>query len=249
MWLMICEQGDYSALWMRGQLESRGLQPFELITGDKIAPSQRWELRVGDGGSSATVDLTSAHQIRSDQILGVINRLRYSPSRNFLARGSALDWGYASQELAAFFLGFLASLPDPVMNRPTACGFSGRERDPLEWTVLAARAGIESPTRRQSTRQRVSEPTLPFPEGASSTSCRVVVVAFRHVVGHDVPLEIREACRKLAILSMTALLGISLRTDGSRWVFDGATIWPDLASVGYELVEVIADVLRIGSVR
>jgi len=148
--------------------------------------------------------------------------------------------------LTAFFISFLASLPGPILNRPTARGLAGPQRDAFEWTTLAARVQMKTVACHQSTGRSPLDTVSPFPKGASVTRVAVVVVSYRHLVGYDVPSEISRACRDLAVLSDTALLGISLQTDGSDWVFDGATIWPDLRAGGRELVDVMAEVLLSG---
>jgi hypothetical protein len=155
------------------------------------------------------------------------------------------DLEYATQELTALYLSWLHSLKDPVLNRPTPQGLSGQMRHMSEWLFLASEAGLLVPHYRQNSYQMdggFGTSGRVFPIG---TPFRTVFIVSGHVVGVNVPPEIKEGCRRLARLVGTELLGIDFASSTiSTWTFAGATPFPDLRLGGRELLDVLVSVLK-----
>jgi hypothetical protein len=241
VWLLLCETTDDAALWAAGELQERGLRPFEVLTSADLGPGRRWSHRVASGSVVAEVSVTADRLISSEQVRGVLNRLRAPPAGWVSESVSADDRDYARQELWAFFASWLAAFDGPVLNRPTPHGLSGRVRDPLEWSVLAARSGLDTAPVALDTsgpQDRVDLPTT----GPS----RIVLVVGSRVVGADVPAPVAENCGRLARLAGAGLLGVSFCRDGDRpWVFCQADLLPDLRDA--EIVDALAEALLPGS--
>jgi hypothetical protein len=79
----------------------------------------------------------------------VLNRLVSVPDE-MLRPAHPQDRDYVTQELTAFFLSWLYSLPPPVLNRPAPHGLCGSWRHRSQWVWLAARAGLPTPSYRQT---------------------------------------------------------------------------------------------------
>ena len=124
MWLVLCASTDPSALWAYEGLVARGLKPVELVTAEVLAYSLRWEHRLSVRGSSIDITLADGRRINGDGTKGVLNRLQWAPSEHLMAAAPE-ERQYASQEIYAFLMGWLYSLPQPVLNRPTPQGLSG----------------------------------------------------------------------------------------------------------------------------
>jgi hypothetical protein len=115
--------------------------------------------------------------------------------------------------------------------------------------VLAAKAGLVTPAYRHAGnghRPGSSPPSGPV-GGASET---VFVVGGQVVAGSAVPVEVLEACRRLAQLAGDGLVGIALMpVRGGEWEFVTATPLPDLATGGERLLDVLAAELEVEPVR
>lgn len=239
MWLVLCSAQDVSALWAYQGLQARGLRPLELVTAEMLPYSLKWDHRLGAAGASTSITLADGRVIKSDAMRGVLNRLTSVPLQHL---AGTPDYDYATQEFAAFFMSWLYTLPQPILNRADAQGLCGAWRHISEWVWLAARAGLPTPAYRQTSDDQIDE-TLElrrlFPVGTPTTSA--IVVGDR-VVAPSLPQGIRAGCLRLAHLSQTPLLGIEL-TKGAfngTWTFAGATPMPDLCLGGEPLLDALA---------
>lgn len=234
-WLVLCEPDDADGIWAHEGLSRRGLAPLELVTSAQLVDARRWEHRLGAEGVSLEVELADGRTIRGDRVHGVLNRLAgVFPGQ--LARGAPEDREYASQELYAFFLSWLAGLPGRVLNRPSPQGLSGVWLDPTEWLVLAARAGLSAPAYRSGARRR--RPPL--------GTRRTVLVVGRRALGPSAEPELVESCGRLARLVRAAILGVDFSVEAGRWSFAGATPLPRLSRGGERLLDLLAEALRDG---
>jgi hypothetical protein len=228
MWLVLCDRTDLAALWAFRGLAARGLEPLELVTADALAYALRWEHRVGAEGASIAVELAGGRRIEGEGVRGVLNRLVGVPDGH-LRHATPADREYAAQELSAFFLSWLASLPGPVLNEATAQGLSGRWRHRSEWLALAAEAGL---------------PTAPFrmngaqPEEAMWKAHRSALVVCGEALGAPDPLA--AGCVQMAALAGTGILGVDFDRE---WRVTGATPLPDLRSGGEPALDLIAAAL------
>jgi hypothetical protein len=242
MWLVLCSSQDLPALWAGQGLKARGLDPVEIVTADQLACSLRWEHRLGAGGAEVEVTLADGRTLRHDRIRGALNRLQWIPPGVFAA---SPDREYALQEMTAFFLSWLYGLPDPVLNRPTPQGLSGRWRHASEWIWLAAQAGLPVPPYRK--RDLDAEGWTPgerplFPQG---TPMQTVLVLDGETAGAAAPAEILGGCRRLARLAGTSLLGIDFAAGpAGAWTFAGANPTPDLRLGGDRFLDQLAATLR-----
>jgi hypothetical protein len=230
MWLVLCDRTDHAALWAHRGLAARGLEPLELVTADALAYALRWEHRVGAAGASVVVELGDGRRIDGAGVRGVLNRLVAVPDGH-LALAREADRDYARQELHAFFVSWLASLPGRVVNRPTPQGLCGSWRHRSEWLALAASAGV---------------PIAPFrmngdvPDGGFVPAARTVVVVAGEAVGGGLPAAVRSGCVRLARLAGAGVLGVELAADGR---VAGATPLPDLRLGGELALDLLAEAL------
>jgi len=246
MWLVLCPSNDLPALWAFQGLKARGLEPLELVTAESFNLGVRWEHRIGTERVSFTATLTDGRRIRNSDVGGVLNRLTYVPVDS-LALFQPADREYVQQELQSFFLGWLAALSGPVINRPTPWGLSGQWRHVSEWIALAERAGLPVPPYRLSTRDLSEAAGWPMRAVPGGTPLLTLIVLGGAVLGSPVPQEVAVGCMRLAELAETALLGVEFApgADG-RWIFVGATPQPDLRLGGEALLDVLVKALQDG---
>ena len=239
MWLILASQNDAAALWAYQGLRSRGLNPIELVFTEMLPFALRWDHRVSAAESSIAITLADGRVLKNSAVRGVLNRLTHVPLDHLSGN---LDYDYATQEYAAFFMSWLASFRQPVLNPACAQGLAGAWRHISEWVHLAARAGLPTPKYRQTSADEVDE-TIEvrklFPEG---TPIFTSIVVQDRVVGQAITPEIEKACLKLAELSQTPLLGIdfAMSAVGAPWEFAGATPLPDLTLGGEPLLDALA---------
>jgi hypothetical protein len=244
MYLVICNSFDKAALWAYEGLKAHGLNPIELIDADSLACSPYFEHRIKNNQVNTKIRLPDGRQIDSELILGVLNRLQSIPTSHLKA--SKADNQYALQELNAFFISWLYSLPPPVLNPATPQGFSGESRHISSWILMANSAGLAVPKFEQNS---IGADKAPFywigrfvpPE----TKVKTVFVIDSQVVGADVPPEVAEGCRRLAELAETPLLGIEfLDSPDASWMFVGATPCPNLTLGGELLLDELSRALQ-----
>jgi hypothetical protein len=238
VWLVLCSAYDIPALWAYQGLRARGLAPVELVSAELLTNTLRWEHRLGSAGVSINISLADGRVIRGDRVRGTLNRLLSLPFEYF-QMASPVDRQYATQEMNAFFMSWLYALPAPVLNRPTPQGLCGHWRHPVEWHILAAKAGLPTAVCRQS-----SFDTLATSYPGSQPATTLFAVQDR-IVGGPAPGFIVEGCRRLAELSGTAVLGIDFRhSPEGPWTFAGCTPMPDLRLGGAAILDALADTLR-----
>lgn len=245
MILVLAHPEDLSAIRLHGALRSRvGPAGVRIVSVEEIALSSRWIHQAGASGTGDSSVMLADGTIIEDQALElVIQRVHVVGAPHF-AKARPCDRDYAATELQALLLSWLRSLSCPVVNPPAATMLGMRERGLLEWLVLAARAGLATPTLRIATSARRlrhhgsrpglrtlgREPVVALEPRA--TGCRRIVVAGDCVVG-EAPPEIARACVRLARSVGCALLAIELGDAGGTWQFqraeEGVTI-PDMAT-------------------
>lgn len=245
MWLVLCHSSDLPALWAHQGLKARGLDPIELVSAEVLASSLRWEHRVGRHGATLAIKLADGREISGQNLRGVLNRLLTVPVHLWQSAVEA-DRDYVTQELSAFYMSWLYSLPCPVINRPTPLGLAGQWRSEAEWVLLAGQAGLLAlPYERRSAASTAEEGgfKLDFRPAARHTILTVAGGA----VGSPAPSKIVEGCVRLAELAKTELLGVQFveQPDGG-WYFAGSTPYPDLTLGGAPLLEALAHALNPG---
>lgn len=249
MWLVLFNSTDESAVWAADGLVRRGLSQLELVTAEDLACCLRCEHHIGPDVQSIHLTLLDGRRIDSREVRGTLNRLQWVPPDHFAA-AAPQERAYAIQELYAFFMGWLYTLPTPVLNGPTPQGLSGRWRYASEWHWLAGRAGLTTRPFRITQDNHDSVVALYGNSGTSLPEQRIVFCLAGEVIGESVPSEVIEGCRHLADLAGTPLLGIEFdySADGN-WIFAGANVSPDLRRGGAALLDGIASLLRDGRSR
>jgi hypothetical protein len=242
MWLILSSTHDAHALWAYEGLKARGLTPLEMVSAEALPYSLRWEHRLDADDVRLSVTLRDGRTITDDRLRGVLNRLTHVPTQHLSV---SHDHDYITQEFTAFFMSWLNALPQPVLNPVTPQGLCGRWRHPSEWVLLAAEAGLPTPTYRQSSLDEFDETRAErklFP--ATTPTRHVIVVGSKAISPSDPPSEIREGCRKLAELAATPLLGVEFAaTEASAWTFAGASPLPELSYGGEPLLDALAAAL------
>jgi hypothetical protein len=241
LWLIIGERNDLSAHWALEGLRKIGRGDVEFVTTDILGPGARWNHWITSSSVGVAIDLPDGRTIRSTSVTGVLNRLWRPSGWRISSRVSPTDRIYATEEISAFFLSWLSSFPGSVINRPTPSCFSGQERHPAEWYLLAGRAGITTPPYRQSSRQ-------PAPQSAGTITREdsTVLVLDGEPFGLAPPLVLA-ACQRLANMCGTRLLGITLSRDQfDSWNFVGASTFPDMRLGGPLLIDALADAFEAG---
>jgi hypothetical protein len=231
MWLVICEQNDFPALWAAKGLEARGLKPLEIITPEALAYSRRLVHSLTSSQASVILELADGRVINSTTVCGTLNRLQLVPS-NHLRCASEGDRRYAEQELYALFLSWLYCLQGVVLNKSTPNGLSGAWLHLSEWIWLASRAGLSPFPYCQSE-------TLAAPLPQSSTITIIVVKGT--CCGPAAPSPVREGCLRLAKMCGTDLLGVDFQqTPSGNWRFINASPVPDLRLGGEALLDLLS---------
>jgi hypothetical protein len=239
MWLVLCERDDRDALWAHGGLVARGLTPVEFVTANDLVAARRWEHTLGADGMSIGVELGDGRVIEGDAVRGALNRLVGIPPEP-LERAARADREYATQEIYAFFLSWLAVLPGRVLNTPSPQGLSGRWLEHSEWLTLAHRAGLRTPRFRRSNTGggvlRDSRRTL-------GRTRQLVIVVGDRALGPPAPDHVAAGCARLSQLTGAAILGVEFTVGDGQWIFYRATTLPALRRGGERLLDLLADAL------
>lgn len=246
MWLILCEINDKSSFWAFQGLKKRELEPICLITTDDLAYGVSWEHRIGTTGAYTKIKLADHREISSQNLKGVLNRL-ITPSPKNLDLIFPADRAYVTQELKTFFLSWLYSLPQPIINRPSPQGLSGQWRHQSEWIFMGARAGLPTQSYRQSSRDiegSFFDHVPPIPSGAFVIQ---IIIVNGTVVGDSVPESIRKGCQRIAEMSGNQLLGLTFIVDQhEKWNLVNANTHPDLEGGGDALLDALEIALKDG---
>lgn len=173
---------------------------------------------------SATQVVVGREVIASADIQGVYVRLSYVMKWEIPHIRSG-DRSYVAAEMNAFLTYWLAHLPCPVLNRPTATGLMGPNWRSQQWVYVAAQLGIPVYPLRQSSRELTIEVLQPEPPIANVT----VTIVGNQSFGTTDALLIHYA-RRLAEASQVELLAVNFTMDISGIRFLGVDLCPDVSS-------------------
>jgi len=123
----------------------------ELVFASEVA------LHLDNGRTRYTCRLADGFRLDVHAVGAVFNRFQGIAPRHLDAFGPG-DRAYASMELNALWLAWLAGLPCPVVNPATARGLCGPLFSNAEWLQRAAGVGLPVRGWRFSSRRRPSEP-------------------------------------------------------------------------------------------
>lgn len=273
MFVVISHPGDRVATRAAAALAARvGADEVALVRVEELTLAARWTHLQEGGRTRTVVRLPGGRAIDSDAVDGVVNRIRRVVGPRF-RRGA--DSQYATMEVFALLLSWLASLPCRVVNPPSPRGLAGEERSLTEWLRLAGAAGLPARRLRATTDgRRFSVPgreAYPSPAGDRlggeplhpsvpvgprpalfadpvGERRRVTVVGER-LFGAPSPTW-ADGCRRVARAAGCELLALDLgrRLDASRdWVVCGGDPLPEALAPGE--VEALADLLAAAPAR
>jgi hypothetical protein len=237
MWLVLSERGDLDAQWAQRGLLARRFEPVELVTVDELVAARRWEHRLGVEHGTVTIELSDGRVIEGGQVRGALNRLVAIPS-SLVERAVPTDREYATQELYAFFLSWLAALPGRILNDPTPQGLSGCWLERSEWLVLAAAAGLDPGSHRWSSNGNRAGSARPSAVAQRRT---ILVIGDRALGPPGVPTTVVAGCGRLARSLHLTILGVEfLVEEDGRWTFGDATTVPVLRRGGERALDLLA---------
>jgi hypothetical protein len=233
MWLILCHADDFPALWLHeALLADDGGDSLELVTAETLASSIGWEHRVGTRKASTTIRLADGRIIRSNDVRGVVNRIRLAPLPiwRFV---EARDREYVQQELNAFYLSWLHALPGPVLNPATPNGMCGAWRHNAIWTRIALQAGLRV-TQKSPGDTFSMTPAQSAPSWSESTT---VIVVGDTTTNSAAPKDVVSGCKRLSAIADTPLVGVTFEImPPGEWVFRAATPFPDFRLGGTEFL-------------
>lgn len=185
-----------------------------MTTDDLAAPGWRWtfgaDVPSGSFESGGTL-------VTRDRIRGVLTRLPgvHAQELPFIAER---DREYVAQEMHAFLLAWLTSLPCKVVNRPTPSSLMGVGWRREGWLLAARRVGLE-------VRPYVRTPHRLAPEPPHGVTSSVVVVGKRVLNAPDPVFEAK--ARALAVEAAAELLAIECELHEHRWLVRSVGSWLD----------------------
>lgn len=235
MWLVLSDASDPASGWLAHGLHERGVTPVESITIEELIFAERWVHTLGDGGPPEfRVELADGRRIDSLEVSGAVNRIGYIPPVA-MSRIDEADREYVAQELHAFFLSVLASLPGVVLNPATPRGLGGAWRHRSEWVALAAAAGLRTDPLRSSEMLTTQFDPPPVPAGP------MAITVGGEIVDTGLDDDVVAACLLLAELAETPMLGIDFRigADGEP-VFVRANPRPPLEIAGDAVLDALS---------
>ena len=246
MWIVFSSQLDTSAQWAIQGLRARGVDPVEWVTSESLPQATRWDHRIGQSGTTLELTLVDGRTIHSDQVAGVLNRIQFLPDHT--ASAAEADRNYVQQEMTAFYLSWLNSFPGIILNPSHPHGLAGALRHPSNWNYLAARAGLDTPPYRLTSRdpwQLSWQAEANLPENIQNSPKTVLFLIDGEVVpatGHATPPpSVRDAVIRLGKLSLTPLMALQFANEpAEKWVFVGADTLPDLTPGGDGLLDAMA---------
>ena len=173
--LILAHVGDETALRVCAMLRARhGAEGIKLVSAEELALAPYWAHRFEDTRVTTKVRLSDGSSLDSADIGVIFNRLLTLALPQFASANEG-DRDYAIQEMNAFFLSWLASLPCPLINAPTSMSLNGPVRSYAEWLLLASKAGLPvrgyhftSDPRRFQEKTYLPHKWLPAPEKNST---------------------------------------------------------------------------------
>jgi hypothetical protein len=149
--LVLAHIGDDTAAEVALRLRRRvGPARVRVVTPEELVLAPSWAHVIDGSGVRTRIRLASGEVIGEPGPLAVFNRLRFVTPIQFDGAATA-DREYATMELHALVLSWLASMGCPVVNRPSPRGLGGDDRTTLEWLRLASRAGLPVRAMRATT--------------------------------------------------------------------------------------------------
>ncbi len=249
--LILSHAHDGVAASVAAALRQRhGPERVRLVSAADLGLAPRLSHRARTAGAETEIDLVDGTRLSSRRIGVVLNRIEGMLAPPFF---SSPDRAYATAELHAFVLSWLACLPCPVVNAAGPRGLAGPRLGLSEWLLLAGRSGLptaathvttnarryraaadcRSPSRWVSSTVEPRPLNLPIPGARAVRWSTHVNVALRRqlvVGGTPVPSVggvTMRACRRLAEISQCDLLELMWgKVEHERWAVCGVSPLP-----------------------
>lgn len=230
----MCEPDDGTAHWVRERLAARGLVAM-LLTTEELCIGSAWEHALGHGRADFQLVIGDGRLLRAQDVAWVLNRLMRIPE-GYLDTAEPADVSYVEQEWRALLCSALRCLQLAgvhVVEPPDPYALPGRWRSPLEWELLAARAGLP-----------VRALVLTDEPGARRTPGWALIVGERVLTDGQLPEELTAPCRRLAGLAGLATLQIVFTfEEGNLPTFCGVLPFANLRLAGERSIDALVALL------
>lgn len=226
---VLAHRGDADAEPLARELARRPADVV-LLWEDDLFLGSRFTHRLGPRGCETELACEDGRRLDSTGLNGVVCRLTHAAPPQFAAAAAA-DRDYAGAEAAALLLSWLSGLACPVVNPASPRGLSGPVLSRLEWSLLAARAGLGCSFRVEPG----ADPEEPASVDPIDGPARELLVVGPNVLGEASP-ELARSCVELARTAGCPVLGIAVAgsvSAGPRQTrFLAARTLPPLGAAG-----------------
>jgi hypothetical protein len=155
--LILAHQSDATAYRVAAAARRLAGADVCVVSPADLACGATWRhvLRPNKSGLDAEtrIALRDGRVIDSHEVTGVLNRIEFVEVPQF-AQSREADQAYATMEIHALLLSWLASLRCPLVNPVALHTFEGDERSVVRWRVLAGRVGLPAAGLRLTTSVR-----------------------------------------------------------------------------------------------
>jgi hypothetical protein len=238
-WLVLCSVADPSALWVYERLRARRRAAVSLMLVESLAAADlRWDHRVDSEGATLVISGADGARLDGRRVGAVLNRV-LTPPLQAVALAERADREYVTAELAAFAPSWLRALSATVINQPDPRGTAGRVRSPLEWRVLAARAGMPAAATRIASDDGADLHGLDEPS-------RWVLAIEGRVLHAGAPAALHTAAARLSRRVDARVLGLRFcgaHPAAAGWRLMDASPSPDLSLAGEDGVAALEQAL------
>lgn len=239
MILFIAEPGDFSALWLVAWLRDQTSVEIRVVTPLQLACAQEIAFEMSSRTAHSCFRLSVDDTLDSAKMCGVVNRMAVVPGA-IAERAANADRQYATDELHAFFLGWLASLECPVLNPPSPECLSGPWHSDIVCRAMASEAGLGP----DGLRLRIEdEPPMAESQPVPASATRHFVLDSR-LIGPLVSARTRDALIQFAQLWGGRLLQVDTVSMGDRRAIHSATSLVDFRSGGPLLARAVLTALE-----
>ena len=206
-----------------------------LLTTEELCIGSAWEHALSRDGADFEVVIGDGRRLRAQDVAWVLNRLMRIPE-SYLDTAQPADVSYVEQEWRALLCSALRCLQLAgvhVVEPPDPYALPGRWRSPLEWELLAARAGLP-----------VRERILTDEPGAHRTPRWALIVGERVLSDGQLPEDLSAPCQRLAGLAGLATLQIVFTfEEGNLPTFRGVLPLADLRLAGERSIDALVALL------
>jgi hypothetical protein len=234
MILILADAHDADALWLRAALAPLVAMPLAVLTPARLVYARTIMHHMDSSSTHSCFDFGDGTSLDTSAIRGVVNRMSGAPTDHF-SSAEPRERLYAASELQAFLLGWLASLPCPLLNPPAPESLAGAWHSDVVATQLAVLAGL----RCRPFVVDADDPPLSSFTGMGSAH----FILDGKVIGPMLPARDRDALIQFAHLWGARLVQVETCQEQGRLTFLGASSLPHYPRGGPTLVRAMAQVL------